>query len=203
MTETYSPPFTTETNEMPPWTDCTWAAGLMLANLATLGKFPNTRKERELLRSASGDHFGGSNLEDLSRGLLLRYGWGLPSIRTSQATLLLRLSRGYGAVVQGDYALLTTHFQRWDPAFAAKRLPLHAAFIQGHDRGGNYHLNSAGIPNEVFWNDPLGRSPRGTPADEQYRGEWMPVPILWRFMSRLGTQGARFAATMAQGVHAA
>ncbi len=197
----YSPPFTTETDEPPPWTDCTWASGLMFANKGDRGGHPNTRAEREALRKASRDNFAGSTLQDLSHGLLARYGWGLGGIRVSEASLLARLKRGDGAVVQGNYHLLTRHFQRWDVRFAARSRALHAAYVQGHDRGGNWHVGPNGVLRDVFWCDPLGRSPRGTPADEAYRGEWMPVPVLLRFLSGLGDQAHRYCTTVQDGQH--
>jgi hypothetical protein len=173
----------------------------MLANMGSMGDYPATRAERELLRKASGDHTGGSTLQDLSHATLRRYGWALGGIRVSEASLLARLGRGDGAAVQGSYRLLPSHFQRWDRSFAAKMRPLHAAYVQGHDRGGNYHRNSRGVIVDVFWCDPLGRSPAGTPAAKRYRGEWMPVPVLLRFLSALGSQAGRYATTVQQGQH--
>jgi len=77
MLKSYSPPFVTETDQPAPWLDCSWASALMLANMATLGKYPTTRNERQELRNASGDHFGGSNLHDVAIGIQVRYGWTL------------------------------------------------------------------------------------------------------------------------------
>lgn len=194
----YSPRFVTETDENPPWTDCTWASGLMLANKASGGKYPATRAEREALRKASGDHFGGSNLVDLHDGIERRYHWQLVVDWPSWDQLIARLERGDGAVVQGLYARLPPHFKRWDPAFGRKPDSGHAAYVQGHDRGQNFHRNAAGNLYDVFWNDPLGRSPKGTPPDERYRGEWMPVNVLRSFLLGLGTINELKAATVRQ-----
>ena len=196
----YSPRFVTETDEPAPWTDCTWASGLMFANKASLGKYPATRKEREALRAASGDHIGGSNLGNLRDGIKARYHW-IPILDgPSWQTLLSRLQRGDGAVVQGLYSNLTDHFQRWDRAFADKPNPSHAAYVQGHDRGGNQHI-SGGLIRDVFWEDPLGRSPAGTPPAERYRGEWMPIAVLHNFIRGLDTTDAQlsFVVTVQQG----
>lgn len=194
----YSPPFVTEANEPPPWTDCTWASGLMAANKASGGKYPSTRAEREALRDASGDHIGGSNLGNLAAGIHARYGWTLTLDRPAWHTLLLRLARGDGAVVQGDYAKLPKHFQRWDTRFAAKPNAFHAAYAQGHDRGGNFHLGPDGLPTEVFWCDPLGRSDVGTPAGDRYRGEWMPIAALHAFLNGLAPDSGLLVATVKQ-----
>lgn len=195
----YSPPFVTETDEAPPWIDCTWCAALMAANKASLGRYPATRSEREALRKASGDHTGGSNLDDVTAGILNRYGWTLSGIRPTLAGLLARLAAGDGAIACGHYSALPAHFTRWDPAFAHKPNTNHAAYAQGHDRGGNYHLGAAGIPTEVFWMDPLGRSPAGTPAADRYRGEWMPVAVFAAFLAGLASGGRQYVALVRQG----
>jgi len=205
MLKSYSPPFVTETDQPAPWLDCSWASALMLANMATLGKYPTTRNERQELRNASGDHFGGSNLHDVAIGIQVRYGWTLTLDSPSWTELLQRLARGDGAEVQGLYSRLTPHFQRWDPAFAQRGTDSgHAVYVQGHDRGGNYHLDHAGVPTDVFWNDPLGRSPAGTPATQRYRGEWMPIAVLHAFIRGFDTSdnALSYVATVRQGEHA-
>lgn len=195
----YSPPFVTETNEPPPWTDCTWASALMAANKASVGKYPATRAEREALRDASGDHVGGSNLGNVTEGIKARYGWTLAALRPGWGLLLQRIARGDGVLACGAYSRLTPHFQRWDPPFALKPNTNHATYVQGHDRGGNFHLGPDGLPTEVFWMDPLGRSPAGTPAAKRYRGEWMPLEVFHRFLLALGTDAALYVATVQQG----
>ena len=202
MAKAFSPKFVTETDQPPPWLDCTWASGLMLANMASLGKYPATRAERRALRNDSTDHLGGSGLHDLARGLQVRYHWTISADGLSWPTLLAELGNGSGAIVQGIYADLPKHYQRWDTQFAAKgRLSTHAAYAQGHDRGGNYHRDAQGNLTDIFWCDPLGRHDVGTPAADQYRGEWMPVAALHSFMRGLAGDGDLFTATVAQGQH--
>lgn len=203
MTGLFSPKFVTETDEPSPWNDCSWASALMVANKASLGKYPTTRQERELLRDASNDHLGGSNLGDVQRGIHNRYGWALDITHPTWHELLLRLARGDGAETQGLYSRLTPHFQRWDPHFASKgNASAHATYVQGHDRGGNFHLDRNGIPTEVFWCDPLGRSAPGTPAAKRYRGEWMPVAVLHAFVNGLASDSGLLVATVRQGSQA-
>jgi hypothetical protein len=192
----FSPRFITETDERV-WNDCTWCSGLMLANKATRGKYPSTRLEREALRTASGDHTGGSNLNDLRLGIEIRYKWNLKLDYPSWDELRLRLARGDGVLAQGLYNRLPEQFQRWDRNFANKPFPAHAVYVQGHDRGGNFHLGPDGQPRDVFWNDPLGRSPSGTPAAKRYRGEWMPIRVFEEFL--LGSASRATVATVRDG----
>ena len=199
MAVTFSPRFVTETDEKPPWTDCTWAAALMLANKASKGQYPATRIERELLRDASGDHFGGSNLDDVAKGIKARYGWTLNPLRPTWEQILRRLALGDGALVTGLYSRLPDHFTRWDRPFAAKGMGSgHAAYVQGHDRGGNVHLDTNGLPKDVFWCDPLGRRLPGQTAAQAYRGEWMPANVLRDFLLHLDSD-QYYTALAAQG----
>lgn len=185
----YSPAFVTETDEPSPWTDCTWSSGLMFANKATAtaahphGIYPATRAEREALRVASGDRTGGSSLYDLRLGIVRRYDWTFTLNWFSWASFMLRMKRGDGAVVQGLYSSLPSHYQRWDRAFAAKgSRSAHAMYFQGHDRAGNQHINaSTGMLKDLFVCDPLGR---GT-----YRGEWIPVADAKKYANSMGYWG--------------
>lgn len=187
----YCPPFVTETDEAT-WTDCQWAAGLMLALKASHGAMPATRAEREALREASGDYMGGSSLADLNRGLRTRYGRGVALNRISAASLEKRLVRGDGADVNLLYARLPDHWTRWDRHFAAKgSRSAHAAYVQAEDRGGNVHLTPSGRLHDVFWQDPLGRSPAGTDPHDRYRGEWLPFEALVEAMAALSGSTAR------------
>lgn len=199
MALTFSPRFVTETDEKPPWTDCAWASALMLANKASEGKYPATRIERELLRDASGDHFGGSNLDDVAKGILNRYGWTLSPARPTWDALLYKLGQNCGALVTGLYSRLPDHFTRWDRAFANKGMASgHAAYVQGHDRGGNYHLGPDGLPEDVFWCDPLGRRLPGQTAAQSYRGEWLAASDLRDFLLHLDSD-QYYVALAAQG----
>lgn len=192
----YSPAFVTETDEPPPWTDCTWSSGLMFANKATAtaarlhGMYPATRAEREALRAASGDRTGGSSLYDLRLGIERRYGWTFSLIAISWSSFILRMKRGDGAIVQGLYSALPSHYQRWDRNFAAKGpRSAHAMYFQGHDRAGNQHIDpSTGVLTDLFVCDPLGR---GT-----YRGEWIPASDVRRYSLAIGYCGI---ATVMQG----
>lgn len=196
----FSPRYQTEWYGKSPFLNCTWASGLMLANKASRGKYPHTNAEVDALRRDSGDHLGGSSLRDLQRGIDARYGWTLPINGVSWTGLLTRLARTDGAIVQGLYSKLPAHYTRFDPHFASTgNKSAHAAYVQGHDRGGNYHLGANGLPTDVFWCDPLGHDAAGTPIDGRYRGEWMPVGTLHRFVLGLAPDSDLLAATVAQG----
>jgi hypothetical protein len=176
-TTLFTPAFVTETNEAH-WEDCTFASGLMLANKASLGKYPATRPEREALRRLSDDLEGGSNLYDLRLGIERRYGWTLALARLTWAQFLARMARGDGAVIQGIYGGLGEPFVRWDRKFAAKgKLAAHAMYAQGHDSAGYRHLDD-GLPRDLVVMDPLGRGP--------YHGEWVPADKVKAFCLGLG-----------------
>lgn len=192
LTNCYTPEFTTETNEPSPWTDCTFADGLMLANKASRGKYPNTRAEREALRRASGDTIGGASLQDLAKGIKNRYHWTLPVVPITLATLELRLRRKYGAASSGLYATFKgTKFARFDVHFSNQGSnSAHSMYFQGHDRKGYQHLNAAGKLQDVYVMDPLGR---GT-----YKGEWMPWKLYVSYLMSLDHKNL-YVATRGQG----
>lgn len=174
----------TETDEPGPWTDCTWAAGLDLAQKATSGAVPATRDEREALRRASGDATGGSRIEDLSRGTQVRYGWPCPRFDGTQAELRAALASGAGALVQGLYARLPAHFQRWDVKFAAKgQKSGHAAYVE------DYRASD----DTILWFDPLARGSDAHP----WQGERLPWAALMRFLF-----GLSYVVVMREGEHA-
>lgn len=154
----YRPPDCSEREPDGVWEDCTWASGIMFGN-AIHGRsvYPSTQREYEALRKASGDTMdGGSNLTDLRKGMLSRWGWtgSLPS-RPSFANLWAALKPGVGAVVQGSMGSVPVHFRRWDLAFGANgKLAPHAVYAQREDS-----------QDRVWWMNP--QAPKG------YAGEWM------------------------------
>lgn len=178
------PVHVTETDEPGPWTDCTWAAGLDLAQKATNGETPATRDEREALRRASGDATGGSSIDDLSRGTMARYGWPCPRFDGTEAELKAALASGSGALVQGLYSRLPAHHQRWDRKFAGKgQKSGHAAYVQDYRESDD----------TVLWFDPLARGSDAHP----WQGERLPWVALMRFLF-----GLTFTVVMAEGQHA-
>ena len=98
----YRSPFITETNE-PVFTDCQFAAGLMLVADWTAGEAIHDRhgntldavglkRLRERIRVLSADAVGGASLEDLTRGITRRFP-ELPALpRTTAPVEPLRLS---------------------------------------------------------------------------------------------------------------
>ena len=170
---TYLPSFVTETDERF-WTDCTWASATMFVDSWTLGQH---RPDREALRAASGDTVGGSNLDDVARGLnnLIP---SLPSLyrpTTWAATGAVNYLKSGGVLIaQGLYSSIrsytTGRYVRWDPSFAT----------QGSKSGHAVCVAAYRVSNgqeQVYWMDPLGR---GT-----YKGEWMPASIFKVFLNSL------------------
>ncbi len=188
LTGTYTPSFTTETNEPSPWYDCTWASGLMLANKATRGKYPNTLIERKAIRSAGAPNKQGASLRDLALGIKNRYGWTLPTNVISLDSLEVRLRRGDGSVSQGLYSTFRdTLYARWDRNFSNQGSNSgHATYVQGHDPMGRQELNSNCKLSSVWWLDPLGQAP----------GEWMDWALYVKYLQSLGQL---FVATVVQG----
>lgn len=144
--------------------ECTWATGLELARAALNGTPrmpPATAAEREALRVAGGgSDSGGSNYDQLAAGCQHRYGWS-PALTT---TFPASLPPGYFYGVQGNYHALPAHYQRWDPAFAARPLAPHSSVF--------YNIDG----NEM-WCDPLAppsvRDPKGGTAP------WVGEPITY------------------------
>ena len=126
--------------------------------------------DRRALRAYAYVASGASSLRDVARGtanllgLHLRYSpdGGDPM---TWSTLLTRLARGGGAVLEGAYSRMPRYFQRWDRKFAASGPAKsgHAVYVERYEprRG------------RVWLMDPLGQG--------DYRGEWISVWDLRRF----------------------
>ncbi|HEX5467351.1 MAG TPA: hypothetical protein VFW92_11845, partial [Candidatus Limnocylindrales bacterium] len=79
------------------------------------------------------------------------------------------LASGEGLAVTGLYSALPAHYQRWDPAFAAKGSKSgHAMYIQRDGPNGPKAKN-------VWLLDPL--------AEPGYAGEWLPTEALHAFIA--------------------
>lgn len=182
LTRTYTPLFTTETNEPSPWLDCTWASGLMLANKATRGRYQNSLAERKALKLAANTNKLGASLQDLALGIKNRYNWTLPTNVISLASLEIRLRRGDGAVSQGLYStFLGTLYSRWDRNFAIQGSSSgHATYVQGHDPTGLQELDSECKLASVWWVDPLALE------TDSYNGEWMPWGLYTKYLASIG-----------------
>ena len=127
-----------------PVVECTIASGLMVARAGLYGspkEPPATAAERESLRVACGvpDNKGAHIEPDLIRGVMHRY--GLPLIASGLPIFTTAPDDTYWAV-QGNYAALPSHFQRWDRAFAKKPLPGHCVCVRK-------------VAGALIWDDPL------------------------------------------------
>lgn len=157
------------------WTDCTWASGVMLANEAYGAKaLPQTRREYEALRAASGDLVGGSNTDDLKRGMTARYGWE-PATTVLTWAQLKSQPVGTAWAVQGLYGRLTTHLRRWDPTFTGA----HCTMVVKYGAG------------KWKWFDPL--------ATQGYAGEDISEADLERYFSGLSSAGGRAVGVVVGG----
>ncbi len=165
---TFRPHQVTETDELI-WSDCTWASGVMFANAAAGANIhPPTRAEYEALRDASGDHTGGSGLDELIRGMKVRYHWG-PSLGTHVWSALWAAARpGVGLVIQGHLSALNSHYNRWNTTRVA-----HAMYAQREDAKARFWLQN-----------PL--------APQTYPGEYIDASDMRAFFQAL--PGSRFVA---------
>jgi hypothetical protein len=194
----YRTPFITETDE-PAFTDCQFAAGLMLvaewtAGEAILDRHGNTldsvgiRYLRERIRVLSGDTEGGASLEDLAQGIARRFPDLPPLHRTTAPVDPLRLSfdelwatlqAGHCAVLDGNPVKVT---DRSSPlrSMQPKDDYDHAVFV--HTARGD----------RAFVMDPLGRG--------RYQGAWVPKADLRHFASRFMTiSGSPYCAVVRRG----
>lgn len=125
-------------NDPPGWEDCTWASGVMAANAQTKGNYPATLAEAERLRAASGEPpGGGSNIGDLTRGMMARYGWAGATVEHDWTKVSKALAVGRGAVLQGSMGSVSTHLRRWDPGFRGG----HAVYVQRERSGALWWMN--------------------------------------------------------------
>jgi len=143
--------FVTQTDEPPPWIDCTWATLAMAVYFWTNGR---VLYDKDTLRAASGDRVGGSNFMDCRKSLDV-LGHQMPPfsyfggihLTASQAWALM--GQGVGLHVMGNMGSVSAHWRRWSPNFRG----FHSVWMQDRENS------------RSWWMDPLGR---GT-----YRGEWM------------------------------
>lgn len=102
------------------WEDCTWCSGLEWYRLTYDKSKPATHAEAEALRAAAGKPpTGGSNTEDLRRGIKARYGVSVVPEISGFSNLWNALLPGMAAMVQGSMkAFPPTHrLSKWDPSF--------------------------------------------------------------------------------------
>jgi hypothetical protein len=151
------------------WEDCLWCSAIMWLRLVRSASIPATLREAELLRDASGEPtYGGSNMDDLKRGLARRYGFYNFTTHYSADSLWAALTPGKAAVVQGDYGDLPSTLRRWQSSYAGG----HAVMV----------IRSDTSP-YGWWDDPLAPSGIG------YRGQWVHRDTIKRFAN--GQAGAR------------
>lgn len=167
------------------WEDCTWATAVMFANAAEgYDRHPATQAEYEALRRASGDSMvGGSNMDDIVKGMDGRYGWhGTVYAHSLDAVYSMQI--GDAGHIQGMMGRLSLHFRRWDPAF-----------------GGAHSMYAQRLP-EGFWlKNPL--------APSTYQGEFIAKTSLIVFanglpsgrgmVTRVGSRANRFYAFFTAG----
>ena len=161
----YRPAFISETVARPPWRDCVWATGAMLLDKWTAGR--TTVGFRELHVLGGGHH--SSDLADLQQayarlGIPLAYSPDGGEF-TTWRELLVRLEKGGGAILLGDYSKLPRYYGRFDPQFWRNEASSddHALYLDGYDSARR----------RVWVMDPL--------APPGWKGEWIPVTDLVRY----------------------
>ncbi len=165
----HQPRFITEMDSRGPSADCLWASAQMYLDKLTAGR---AVVDHERLRTLSGSRTRGATLAEVKTamreaGLPFAFspGGGDPLTWT---TLLARLERGGGAIVEGTYHALPRRYGRWDPAFWADPASYHAVYIERYDRASD----------RVWLMDPL--------ATGSWKGEWIAVRYLVRFVWHTG-----------------
>lgn len=134
------------------WEDCVFTSGLMLANTATLGKYPATLTEAENIRDAAGlSPLGPTTNNQLNLGLSRRYGWTGGRVSASWSIFLPGVPVGYAVAFAGSFAGLPYghRLRRFLPNYTG-----------GHEVFAIHEGN-----NVWWWMDPLG------PGDGSYQGE--------------------------------
>lgn len=133
------------------WEDCLWAVAVEW--LRALGHdVPATHAEAEALRAASGEPpVGGSNLDDLRRGVAARYRLGLPAVVNGSAAVARTFTPGTAAIVLGSLGVFPAghRLRRWQPDFRGG----HAIYVE-RDRQGRW-----------WWCDPL--APAGADVPDE------------------------------------
>lgn len=164
--EVAMPTFCNERFDGPPYWACTFSAGRMGANVATLGRrSPPTYAEIAALAKASGDPdvHGGSKTSELVVALKARYGLDAVRQNVGRTELVRRLENGWGLIAGCYYGKLPTHYRRWSPSFTGG----HRVFIVGHTANGD----------QVRFFDPMAIGPT------TYTGEFISLddfyPAFW------------------------
>ncbi len=137
------------------WEDCTWDSGLEWYRLCFDPSKPATHAEAQALRAASGEpSTGGSNANDLRRGIRARYGVIVPVAISGFTALREALKPNFAATVQGSMSAFgSTHrLSKWQ-----------ANFDDGHQ------VLVVNIGGTLYWCDPL--APPGSTA--------VPVTVTW------------------------
>jgi hypothetical protein len=194
----YRSPFITETNE-PAFTDCQFAAGLMLVAEWTAGEAIHDRhgntldpaglkRLRERIRVLSGDARGGASLEDLARGIARRFPDLPPLRRTTDPVdpLLLSFDELWAKLQASHCAVLDGNPIK----VSDTKSPLRS--MQANDDFDHAVFVHIARGERAFVMDPLGRG--------GYQGAWVPQVDLRQFASRFRTSsGSPYCAVVKRG----
>lgn len=160
------------------WEDCTWDSAIEFARLGLTSAIPATHQEAEALRAASGEPpTGGSNIDDVKRGLARRYRWTSGYVVAYNfSQLWSALTKGKVAVVQGMLGAFPKghRLRRFDPDYTGP----HAVSAQRLDSTDN-----------VWWCDPLA------PYGIGYKGQWVTKSQLKVFVDAITPRGGRHLIT--------
>lgn len=163
------------------WEDCTFMTGVEWCRLTHSRAIPPTHFEGERLRQSSGSRpSGGTNIDDLSRGIRRRYGYNPGTSIRGFGELWRQLKPGKAAVCQGVMGVFPYghRLRRWDRGFNGKHCVL-VVRVDASDR--------------VWWCDPL--APEGWAGGPQgsapYSGEWVTKAELKRYVDGIYAAGGR------------
>jgi len=156
------------------WEDCSWDSAIEFARAAKTSAIPATHTEAEHLRDDAGERpTGGSNIDDVRRGLARRYRWSTGyTVAYNFSQLWAALTKGKVAVVQGSMGAFPAghRLRRWQPSYAGPHA-VCAFRLDGTDN--------------VWWCDPLA------PYGVGYKGQWVTKADLKRFVDKLTSAGGR------------
>jgi hypothetical protein len=146
--------------------NCTLTSGAMIARLAF-----GIVTSGSTLRTLQDDQDGGTDLNDLNQALWRGYGVTLPTgfLRPDQLKDLL--SKGYGAVIQGEYGKIPRGLRLQKDFLGG-----HAIYLDGYYPGNP----DKGIPEAYYVIDPLGHAHSG------YEGDWWPSSVVDDFATAFG-----------------
>lgn len=178
----YCPVLVTERFGEPPYDNCVFSSGLMLANKATLGRYGTASAAVANLRRASGDDHASATPAYLSAAYKKMFGWTDPEFLGQTTAFWAAIDKGAGAAFNYIYGKVPVHFRAGDPSFTGG----HCAYIQAADPEGKTDPMNAWII------DPLRTG--------DWKGEWIKRQDLDNAMQH-NARGGPLVNLLGEGIH--